>query len=217
MKTMEKAFNEQESLKLITDMIAQARERFQQRNGDGIILWGYSIMALALANFVLLQTLAGESKTYAYMVWLCVIPIFAAHYIYEARKAKTKAHAGNYIDNMIGYVWLAFFITNLILVASVFILACGALREYNGWTMFLIINPAVMSVVGLCLFINGKLCRFRPFVYGAVVFWAGALLSTLIMMLCGDQSTQFVILALCMILGFIIPGHVLNRKAGQDV
>ncbi|MDR1258124.1 MAG: hypothetical protein LBK65_02405 [Tannerellaceae bacterium] len=217
MKTMEKVFDEQESLKLITDMISQARERFQQRNGNGIILWGYSIMALALANFVLLQTLAGECKTYAYMVWLCSIPLFAAHYIYEVRTAKAKEHAGNYIDKMIGYVWAASFVTNLILVASVFILACVVLREYQGWTMFLVINPAIMSAVGLCLFINGQLCRFRPFVYGAVVFWAGALASALVMMVCGDQSMQFIILALCMILGFIIPGHMLNRKTGQDV
>ena len=106
---MEEKFNEQESLRLITEMIAQARERFQKRNANSIILWGYSIVILALANFALLQALDAGSKAYAYSVWLCTIPLFIVNYFNESRKAR-QSHVSNYIDHLVGCVWLAFFI-----------------------------------------------------------------------------------------------------------
>ncbi|MDR1557036.1 MAG: hypothetical protein LBS88_08415 [Tannerellaceae bacterium] len=211
---MEKELNKQESLQLITDMIAQARERFQNRSGDGIILWGYVVAILALANFVLLQVLEGEQVNYSYWVWMCTIPVFVVNYIREAGKAK-KAYVRNYIDSIIGYVWLAFFISNLILIASVFILAI-TFQDYHGGILFRLITPMIMGMTGLCLFINGKAYRFQPFVYGAILFWTGALVSALIQVVWA-YSLHFLVLALCMIPGFILPGHILNRKARQDV
>jgi hypothetical protein len=212
---MEKEFNEQESLRLITDIIVQAKERFQRRNGNNIILWGYSIAILALANFVLLQVLNGEGRSFAYCVWICTIPLFIANYLNEGRKAQ-KAHVKNYIESIIGDVWLAFFISNLILVASVFILS-EIFRAHHDGTVFLLITPTLMSITGLCLFINGKIYRFQSFVYGAIVFWAGALLSVSSSAVWKMQDLQFLILTLCMIFGFILPGHILNRKVKQDV
>jgi hypothetical protein len=212
---MEKEFNEQESLKLITNMITQAKERFQEKNADGIILWGYSIAILALANFVLLRVPDEGAKSFAYWVWACTIPLFAIHFFYKARKAG-KAQVRNYIDRMVGYVWLAFFISIMVLVASIFALAI-AFREYHAEVLFLLITPAIMGATGLCLFINGKLCRIRPFMYGAAVFWAGALLSVIAPIWNGQQSMQFLVLALCMIVGFIVPGYSLNHKTGKNV
>lgn len=212
---MEKNFNEQESLRFITGMIAQAKERFRTRNGNSVILWGYSILILAVANFVLLQVLYGERGAYAYCVWLCTIPLFAVNYIYEARKAR-KAHSSSYIDSLTGYVWLAYFISNLVLIVAVFVLAV-AYWASGGWVLFQMIHPIVMATTGLCLFINGKLYRFRAFVYGSVVFWAGALLSATMVHVWDIQGFQLLVLALCMIPGFILPGHILNRKSRQDV
>jgi hypothetical protein len=213
---MEKEFNEQESLRLITNMITQAKERFQKKSGDGIILWGYSIAILALANFVLLQVLEEGLKTSAYWVWVCTIPLFIVNYFNEARKTQ-KTYVKNYINDMVGYVWLAFFISSLILVVSIFALAI-IFREYHGGILFLIITPAIMGATGLCLFINGKLCRIRSLVYGAAIFWAGTLLSVAVLTVWKEQQgMQFLVLGFCMILGFILPGHSLNRKNKQDV
>jgi hypothetical protein len=212
---MEKDFNEQESLRLITRMIAQAKERFQKRNGDSIILWGYSIMILALANFGLLHVLDEGKQALSYCVWGCTLPLFIVNYVNEARKAG-NASVRNYIDYITGHLWLGFFVSNLILVASAFVLA-WAFRAYHGGIVFGLITPMIMGMTGLCLFINGKLYRFRPFVYGAAVFWAGALLSVAVLAVWQKQSLQFLALALCMIPGFILPGHILNRKDRQDV
>jgi hypothetical protein len=212
---MEKNFNEQESLKLIANMIAQAKDRFQKRNGNSIILWGYSIMILALVNFALLQILDAASGAYAYSVWLCTIPIFIANYLNEARKSR-QAHASNYIDKLAGYVWLAFFISVLILTAAISILA-GAILSPHAGLLFHLITPLIMGITGLCLFVNGKIYRFQAFVYGSAVFWTGALFSVFIPVVWKMQGLQFVALAICMVFGFILPGYMLNRKANQDV
>lgn len=214
---MEKNFNEQESLKLIANMIAQAKDRFQKRNGNSIILWGYSIMILALVNFALLQILDAANDAYAYAVWLCTIPLFIVNYFNETRKSR-QAHASNYIDKVVGYVWLAFFISVLILTAAIYVLA-GAILSLSpyGSLLFHLITPLIMALMGLCLFVNGKIYRFQAFVYGSAVFWAGALLSVFIPIVWKMQGLQFVALAICMIFGFILPGYMLNRKANQDV
>jgi hypothetical protein len=211
---MKEDFNEQESLKLITGMIAQAKDRFRSRNGNSIIFWGYSIALLAVANFALLQTLPQGSESLAYWVWLCTFPLFAVNYVRESRKA-AQAHAASYINRLTGHVWLGFAVSTLILVLAVFALA--AILPPGGEAVFLLINPLIMGMTGLCLFINGKAYSFRPFVYGAAMFWAGSLLSVLVLVVWKLQSAQFLVLALCMLVGFILPGHVLNRKAGQDV
>ncbi|MDR1645758.1 MAG: hypothetical protein LBS05_08055 [Tannerellaceae bacterium] len=210
---MENQLNEQESLRIIKDMIAQAKERFQKRNGDSIILWGYLIAILAMANFVLLRTLSAELQPQAYWVWMCTLPAFVIHYIHAARKARTTC-AGSYIDTLVGHTWLAFYISVALFIASVFILAV-ALRA--GGNLFTLIMPVIMSATGLCLFVNGKAYRFRPFVYGAIGFWVGALLSAIVVVIWQKQSLQFLVLAVCMIVGFILPGHLLNRKARHDV
>jgi hypothetical protein len=212
---MEKEFNEQESLKLIADMITQARERFQKRNGHSILLWGYSIAILALANFVLLLALEGGAKVYSYYVWCATVPLFVVNYMNEARKAG-KTQVRNYVDNLIGYVWLAFFISCVVIITSVFAFA-GMFEAYHGKVVFLLINPLIMGITGLCLFINGKAYRFPPFAYGAVAFWAGSLLSVAVLAASTEPGLQFLLLTLCVLVGFILPGHRLNRKVKQDV
>jgi hypothetical protein len=212
---MKNEMNEQDSLRLIADMIAQAKERFQKRNGNSIILWGYAIMILALANFVLLKVLDSEHATLSYCVWIATIFLFAGGYAAEARKAK-KACVKNHIDNLVGNVWSAYFISNMVVLTSTFMLAI-ALRAYHGATLFLLIMPAIMTLTGLSLFVNGRAYRFRPFLYGAICLWLGALLSGVVVAVWKDQSLQFLVLALCMIAGFILPGHLLNRNSRRDV
>lgn len=212
---MKEDLNRQESLRLIADRIARAKDRFRKRNGNGILLWGYSIATLALANFALLQVLAAEEKGLAYCVWLCTIPLFIAHYLNEKRKSR-EAHVENFIDRLTGHLWLAFFVSALVLTASAFALS-WIFRGYGGEAALLFISPAIMSITGFGLFVNGRLYRFRPFVYGAAAFWASALLSAVLPTVWREEGVQFLVLAAGMIAGFILPGHRLNRKARQDV
>jgi hypothetical protein len=204
---MEKKFDEQDSLRLISEMITQARRSFQKGSGNGIILWGYSIAALAILNFVLLRC-----TPLAPWVWVLTIPLFIGHYFYEWRK-RTQALVKNSINKMIGNVWLAFFVSLMLLVAMLSMMAAAS----DTTLFYAFISPVAITLSGLCLFISGKIMRFRPFVYGALVFWLGSVASVLIIPIWKLQSPQFLILAACMLLGFVIPGHLLNRSVREDV
>jgi hypothetical protein len=204
---MEKKFDEQDSLRLISEMITQARRSFQKGSGNGIILWGYSIAVLGILNFVLLQW-----TPYAPSVWLLTVPLFIGHYIYEWRKG-TQALAKNGINEMIGNVWLAFFVSLILLVAMFGMMAA----LFDMPLFYALISPVAITLSGLCLFISGKIMRFRPFVYGAFIFWLGGIISIAIIPILKLQSPQLLILAACMLLGFVIPGHLLNRNVREDV
>jgi hypothetical protein len=212
---METNFNEQDSLRLITEMITQARSNFQRKNGRSILLWGYAIAILSLANCALLHILEWQQQPQSYWVWTLTIPLFIINYMYEAKKAK-QALVKNHIDRIIGYLWLAFFVSVLIFIASIFTFRIG-LDEYSSKVMYLLITPVILAFTGLCIFVNGKLCHFNPYVWGGVVFWAGSLLSSLALLIWPHHSLQLLVLALCMGGGFILPGHLLNDKEKQDV
>lgn len=207
---METKINEQESLRLITEMIAQARSNFRKGAGNSVIFWGYVIAVIALINYLLL--LFSEMNNLAYLVWNLVIPVFIFDYLH-GRKEYKKAIVKTHIDKVAGDVWLAFFISNLFFLGAVYCLHIGL----KSFVPLLLITPGIMVMVGLASFVTGKLYRFKPHIYGAVVFWCGALLAAFAPFLTNTQSVQMLILAVSMIAGFVVPGHILNHKAEKDV
>ena len=75
-----------------------------------------------------------------------------------------------------------------------------------------------MIMVALAQFGVAKACRFKPFLWGAVGFWIGAVVCVFFTYFVLKNGTiQFLVLALCMISGFVIPGYQLNKKAKENV
>ncbi|PXV69240.1 hypothetical protein CLV62_101509 [Dysgonomonas alginatilytica] len=207
---MENNFNEQDSLRLINEMIAQARNNFRKGAGNSSILWGYTIAILAMFNFIFSYIL--EFRHYASWVWILTIPIFIGNYWYGYRKAK-KAEVITHLDRVVDTVWLGFFISNTFFVSSTFFIAI----TQKTYVPYLFITPIIMIMVGLALFVTAKACRFKPYLYGAYIFWLGAVLCILQYALVKSVDLGLVILSVSMILGFVIPGHILNRKAESNV
>lgn len=207
---MENNFNEQDSLKLINEMITQARNNFRKGAGNSLILWGYVIAILAMSNFILFHILG--SPYYANCVWILTLPVFIGNYYYESRKTKTAAVI-THLDRVVGTIWLGFFISNILLTGSVFFIAV----HWNTDIPYLFITPAIMIMVGLALFATAKVYRFKPYFYGASIFWFGAVLCVLQYSLAKGVDFALIILSVSMILGFVIPGHILNRKAESNV
>jgi hypothetical protein len=127
------------------------------------------------------------------------------------KSAVVKSH----IDNIIHSVWTAFGISNVIFLLILFGLAYS-LRMYD---LFYLVNPVIMLIVGIGGYITAKVCRFRPFMHGAIAMWTGSLVSALAVILTGNGNgvlVQFIILSVCMIIGFVIPGHKLNKLAKES-
>ncbi|MDR0538239.1 MAG: hypothetical protein LBH04_09430 [Tannerellaceae bacterium] len=203
---MEKEYTEQESLQLITEMINAARNDMQNGRGDLVILWGYVIASLALGNFALIQML-GVHNPLIYLIWTLTIPLFIISAIIESRKER-RTKVKNRITSIIASLWNGYAIT--VCVALTMLYAGAAI--FRSSEIYALINPLILSLTGLAIFVTGRIFRFKPFVYGGIVFWTGAIVCILGSGYMYIQGFHFIVSAICMIAGFIVPGHLLNRK-----
>jgi hypothetical protein len=214
---MDTKFTEQESLAVISEMIHRARNNVQKNAGIFMIFWGYMVAIMALLNVALVFILHNMSIStyYSFNVWWLVLPAWIVSFVMK-RKIDRSAIVKNHIDKVISSIWRAFGIANAIFIFIIFSLSCS-LHEYNHF--FYLINPIIILITGMGEFITAKVCRFRPFMHGAIAMWAGSLACTLAIIVFGNSYAvlvQFVILSVCMIVGFVIPGYKLNKLAKEN-
>jgi uncharacterized membrane protein len=218
---MKTQFTEQESLAVITEMIDRARNNVQKGAGTFMIYWGAMVGITALLNVVLAYALASLSisPNYSFYIWWIMVPAWIVSSILERKRGKS-ALVKSHIDNIISSVWRAFGISNAIFLLVIFGLFY-ALQEdgHFFYQFFYLINPVILLMTGIGEFVTAKVCRFRPFLHGAIALWAGSAACALAIMLLksGDGVlVQFFILALCMVIGFVIPGYKLNKLAKES-
>jgi hypothetical protein len=214
---METKLTEQESLAVITEMINRARNNVQKGSGAFMIYWGAMVATAALLNIALVYILVGMSIApyYSFNIWWLMLPAWIGSFILERKKDKT-AMVKSHIDHIISAVWKAFGISNAIFLLMIFGLAYS-LQEFHHF--FYLINPVILLMTGIGEFVTAKVCRFRPFLHGAFALWTGALVSALAIMWFKNSNgvlVQFLILAVCMVIGFIVPGYRLNKSAKES-
>jgi hypothetical protein len=86
----------------------------------------------------------------------------------------------------------------------------------NPWFSFLF-TPVIMLFIAIVEFGMAKVTRFKPFYWGAIYFWIGVVLCLLSYVILKRGDLHFLILAACMVAGFIVPGYILNSKAKENV
>lgn len=206
---MEKNFSEQDSLKLINEMISQARNNFQKGSTNSSIFCGYVVAATAFANFILIQTL--ENPHQSYWIWLTMIPMMIVSGII-GRKHDRHSTVKTHIDKIVSSIWNAFAISVGIFLISIYSTAYAIHSGYLG----ILITPVILTMMGAAQYATSVACRFKPYLYGALTFWGGALVCVGCYLL-KEFSSQFIILGICAILGLCVPGHIANKKAEGNV
>jgi hypothetical protein len=211
---METKLTEQQSLSIINEMIDRARNNVQKGSATSMIFWGYAVAGTALLNFVLLQVLPlmGLSLNLSFWVWTLMIPCEIVSYFIH-RKIDRKALVKTHIDTIVSSAWKAFAIAAATLIAFIFLLAFG-MHEHR---LFLLITPLIMLMVAMQQYVTAKATRFKPFTCGAIIMWAGAMSTVVLYFFLSNASFQFLVLAICIILSYVLPGHLLNKKAAENV
>lgn len=207
---MEKKWNEEESLRLISEMIAQAKNNLRQEDAFSYLLIGYGLVITSVLDAILLHLL--NPSYLAHWSWALMAPVIFYSF-YKGRKDDRQAAVRTHIDAIIGGVWRAF----MWAMGIMFLLLSGFSLVLNDWNLMQLITPAILTLTGFAQFITAVACRYKPFYWGAAVFWIGALACLFYFYLTDEDSGQYLIFALCVVGGFILPGHQLNRKAKQNV
>ena len=200
--------NGQESLKLINEMISQAKNNIQIGSADSMIRSGYTVSAVALLNIILIYTL--DKPYHSFWAWLLMIPVSIIDYFIDRKKDKS-AIVKTHIDTIISKTWKAFGCCVCLILLSIF----GMGYIMNTWLFSLLIMPSILAFAGFGVYITGVASKYPAFIKSACTLWTGAILCTLLLAFAKEHyaAGQFVILIVCMISGFCIPGHILNKKA----
>lgn len=206
---MKEKLTEQNSLELIEEMIMQTRGNIQKGAANVMLFSGYSVAIIALLNIILIYVL--DKPYYSFWIWLLMIPVSMINCMIRNKREKivvVKTH----IDKIVSQIWFAFLISTVIFLVAIF----SFVFVFNVWKLTILITPTILIMLGLAQYATAVATRFIPFMRGAYVFWVGAVLCPVSYFLI-NIDIQFIVLAICMLVGFVIPGYILNRKAEENV
>ena len=192
---MEKKDNlsKQESLSIITSMINQAKSNIDQSSFH-LLLWGWIIFIASLMHFTLIKFTSFENAHYT---WLLVIPGAITSFIYGWRTGK-RVKVSTYADRIYMWIWIAFFI--------VFTIMFTLYSDLGGN-----INPLILLIAGYATFLSGQVLKFKPLIFGGILFWIFAVLAYLV-----HNEYSLLVTALSVLTGYLIPGYLLKAKV-KDV
>ena len=211
---METKFTEQESLAVINEMIKQARNNFNKGSGTGMIFSGILVSVMAIINVIsaLVFIKSNINPNYSFWIWCLMIPGIYVGRLIE-KKVEREAMVKTHLDSIFSSTWNGYIYAVYLFLAIVFCIGFGK-KMYD---LFYLLNPGILILLGLCEFVSAKTYRFKPYLYGAVAMWLGAAICTALMWGPYPVIFQLLIMALCMIFGFVIPGYKLNKLAKDNV
>jgi len=184
-------FSPKDSLQLIKDMIAKARHDMSD-NSIYFLLWGWTIFAACVAQFVLKNVL--DYAQY-YLVWWIMVPtVFISAYIGMKDKRKQKTHT--YIGDSMKYLWMGMGISFFVL---------SMIFSRYGWNITTF--PVFIMLYGLGTFISGKILQFKPLVFGGIAAWVLAVITVYV-----DPEYQMLFGAASILVSYIIPAYLLRKK-----
>ena len=182
----------EESLKIISSMITQAKVNIRQGSFH-LLFWGWLIFFCSISDYLLYQL---SDYHNSYYVWLFVIPGIFVSMIYGFRSGR-KAKFFTYADTLYMWTWIAFMISSVVL----FVLLIDRMESFG---------PFILMLAGFPTFMSGIILKFRPLVIGGIIFWTLSIIA-------GFMGPDIAPLAmpLAVVTGYLIPGYLLKRKANH--
>lgn len=192
---MKEELSKDESLALITEMIGQAKRNVAKGGSFYFLLWGWVVMICNLGHYLLWKFDLFEAP---YIVWVLTIPAGIVSMIYGMRQSK-ESKVTSHLDNLYSMIWLAVFVGVLIMLAFMDNI------NYN-------INAVILSFAGIGTFISGIALRFRPLVLGGIALWIASIIAFNL-----EPMDQYIVAAVGIFAGYLIPGYLLRKAEGGSI
>ncbi|UYQ93267.1 hypothetical protein MKQ68_24600 [Chitinophaga horti] len=182
-------FSYEDSLRVITQMIEQVKERVLS-DGFDYMLWGGFVGAAALLQYALMKF----GVTFHWIGWATLMPL--AGIITAIYNTRCRKRSGAKIVAL--EIFLSV-LTAFLVSLGIIIFSFSALGYKHGLGVILVLY-------GLWIFISGRIFKFKPFVYGAIINWAGSLLIFHVF----DYYNTLLTVATAALLGYFLPGYLLR-------
>lgn len=177
----------EESLILIGDLILKTKENIAE-NSFLFLLWGWLLAAASISRF-LLETLAHTRYSASPFPILAAVGMVST-IMYYSKKAK---HIETNSNHFIRHLWT-------ILMFCFPIIVLMSIRYQIDPTSYILLLEGIGTVV------SGLILRFKPLQFGGVAFFSAAIFSILI-----PDEYKYLIHAIAIITGFIVPGYLLKH------
>ncbi len=189
MNSSEENLSAQQSIDLISSMIRQAKGNMQN-SSFYYLLWGWTIAIANLGVFIMIKFTTVEDP---FIMFAITIPSAIISMIYGMKQGK-RIIAPTILDRISMWMWIGFGI-------NCFILA--AFGSKTNWQ----INPIIITMCAVPTFVSGIMLRFKPLQYGGLLFWGLGIVCFLV-----DRELQFLVAALAVVLGYLVPGYLLKKS-----
>ncbi|HCM76145.1 MAG TPA: hypothetical protein DIS90_07170 [Cytophagales bacterium] len=183
-----------QSLDLIQSMIRQAQGNMSN-NSFYFILWGWVVV---IANLGMYSMIKYTEFQYPHYVWLIAIPAWIVTMVYGSRQGR-KQRRTSHLDKINMWLWIGFGVCLLPFI--VFITKVN----YN-------INPIILIITSLPTFVTGVMLRFKPLIWGGISFYVFGIICFLM-----SPIDQFLIGAIAIACGYLIPGYLLKATKEKNV
>lgn len=155
----EKPLSEEESLRIITQMINKAKNDYEE-SGISALLWGAVITVCSIVSFVGAYFHVHSLNK----VWWLTLVAVGFQIIYSVRKHR-KRKFKTYNEDAMGGIWISFGVAMFLFTYFV-----NSGRVDNANTLFLI-------TYGIPTFATGFTRRFTPMIIGGIICWISAILN----------------------------------------
>lgn len=186
-----KEFNSEKSLEIISEMIASTRNKFAE-DGFHFLLWGIIIVICCLVQFIMIEFMQMPAESN--YVWILMPFVGGPISMWYGAKHRKAQKVKTLIDEFYKYIWIGF-------GASMF---C---------TIFLSVSykhtptPFILILMAFAVYISGIVLKFKPLVYGSIVFWV----SSILIYFMPSDAYQLLLFAISVMIGYIIPGFLLRN------
>ena len=198
----EKQLSEQDSLRLIQEMIHTAKKE-QKDDGKSWIIWGWLLFFASFLSF-LNQKFHWFNDFFFWDIFgLCTILLL----IYEAIRyftSKRIDRVRTYTRDLLEKLNIGFFIFLLLIILSI---NAGLFSSHGG------VHPVygfalLLGLYGFWILVYGAVLNFRPSIIGAYITWGFAFASLFV----NKFEHTMLLHAGAVLCGYIIPGHIANRE-----
>ncbi len=207
----EKKLTEQESLKLITQMINKARNAYYD-TGLAAIMWGSVITICSLVRLSEIQFNYKLPFDIYLLTLAAIIP-----QIFITRKEKKERKVVAYDDAYLDYIWLGFGITIFLLIHT----SNNIFGEWGSWAdeyknitgkqasfhFSEYVSPLFLMLYGLPTFITGAACKFKPMLWGGIFCWVCCIIAVYT-----SIKIDLLLTAASSLLAWLVPGIIMEKE-----
>ncbi|GAB2828809.1 hypothetical protein [Ferruginibacter profundus] len=211
MSEAEDILSEQESLRLIQQMIHKAKNSYHD-TGIGPILWGSVISLCSLVTFFQIKYQFGLPFDIWLLTLIAIVPqVFIA--VKEGRTSKVKG----YDDRIMDTVWICFGISIFLLifinanivrelnpVFQTYIDVKGTKPQFN-YSSFS--TSFFLLLYGIPTIITGACRNMRPMFYGGIICWICCIISVFT-----KTDWDMILTAVAAMSAWLIPGIIIRSN-----